>query len=215
MAKGRMLTYHIFEDRAGKPEGDNIFLIFENRQWTYTEFYYAIPPIANWLIKDLGIQKGDMVALDGTNSPEWMLIFYALEAIGAMGALINCNLTSQSLTHCVKLSDARYVLADAGLQDLVAPVESDLAREGIKTVYYSPEFFQTLKDRSPIPPGRGQGIAPTDTAYLIYTSGTTGLPKGTIITRAREVAMTLPQFATRGQMVLNPGDRMYTPLPML
>ncbi|EMR71211.1 putative fatty acid transporter protein [Eutypa lata UCREL1] len=115
---GKLFLYNVFEDRAGTPEGDALFLVFEGRQWTYTEFFNALQPVGNWLMKDLGVQKGEMVALDGGNSAEYLMLVFALEAIGAKTALINCNLTAQPLVHCVQLSGARYVLADAGLRPL-------------------------------------------------------------------------------------------------
>ncbi|KAK9418907.1 putative Fatty-acyl-CoA synthase [Seiridium unicorne] len=211
-AHDKLLVYSCFEDRVGTPEGDYIFLVFEGRQWTYTEFFNAVQPIGNWLMNDLGIQKSEMVALDGGNSPEWLMLWLALEGIGAAIAFINCNLTALSLKHSVELGKPRYLLADTNLHDLVSPIETDLTESGISTMYYSPQSFQLLKDFAPLPAERRKNINPLDTSCLIYTSGTTGLPKGTILTRAREIG-----FTARGvpnDIGLKPGDRMYTCLPM-
>lgn len=37
--ENKLLYYSLFEDRAGTAEGDNIALMFEDRQWTYREFF--------------------------------------------------------------------------------------------------------------------------------------------------------------------------------
>lgn len=211
-AQDKMLIYNIFEDRVGTPEGDYIFLIFEGKQWTYTEFFNAVQPIGNWLLKELGVKKGEMVALDGGNSPEWLMLWLAIEAIGATSAFVNCNLTAASLTHSVKLGKPRYLLADTDVRRLVAPIEADLESSGISTVYYSPEFIQSFTDTQLLPAERRKNINPMDVACLIYTSGTTGLPKGTIMDRAREIRLTAP--GSPNGLVLKPGDRMYTCLPM-
>ncbi|KAI0857830.1 fatty-acyl-CoA synthase [Xylaria cubensis] len=211
MRENKMLYYHVLEDRAGTKAGDDVAIIFEDRQWTYRELFHALHPVANWLLKDLGIKKGEVVAVDGGNSPEFLLIMLALEAIGASGALLNCNLTGNSLVHCVKLSTSRYVLADRDVEKLVSPVESELKDAGIQTLYYSPSFVETLKDTEPLPKERQTGLDPTATANLLFTSGTTGLPKGTIMTRARPLLL---GKAVGGYLGLKPGQRMYTCLPL-
>ncbi|TGJ78813.1 hypothetical protein E0Z10_g9947 [Xylaria hypoxylon] len=209
--ENKLLTYNLFEDRAGTPAGDNLCLIFEDRQWTYTEFYNAVQPIANWLLKDLGIVKDEVVALDGGNTPEYLMIILALEAIGASPALLNCNITGNALVHSVKLSKSRYIITDEQSRDLVSPVESELKDTGVETVYYDPAFIETLKDTEPLPKERRKGLDPMALGYLLYTSGTTGLPKGVILPRARPLLL---GHGVGGYLRLKPGDRMYTCLPL-
>ncbi|KAI4592650.1 hypothetical protein KJ359_010552 [Pestalotiopsis sp. 9143b] len=211
-AQDKMTIYSYFEDRAGTPEGDYTFLIFEGKEWTYTEFFHAVQPIGNWLLKDLGVKKGEMVALDGPNSPEWLMLWLAIEGIGATSAFVNCNLTALSLKHSVELGKPRYLLADTSINHLVSPIEAELEASGIKTFYYSPEFLQSFKDTQHLPKELRQNINPLDVSCLIYTSGTTGLPKGTIMNRAREIRLTAQ--GRDSALVLKPGDRMYTCLPM-
>ncbi|KAI0468792.1 fatty-acyl-CoA synthase [Xylaria cf. heliscus] len=207
----KLLYYHILEDRARTAAGDDVALIFEDRQWTHRELFHALHPVANWLLKDLGIKKGEVVAIDGGNTPEYLILMLALEAIGATFALLNCNLTGNALTHCVKLSTCRYVLADQDIRKLVSPIESELKDAGIQTVYYSPAFVETLKDTEPLPKDRRTGLDPTGTGILLFTSGTTGLPKGVIFPRGRALLL---GRGVGGYLGLKPGERMYTCLPL-
>ncbi|KAI8627912.1 fatty-acyl-CoA synthase [Xylariaceae sp. FL1651] len=211
MREEKLLIYNIFEDRAGTAEGNNTFLLFEDRQWTYTEFYDALQPIANWLLKDLGIKKGEVIVTNGGNTPEYLLLMFALEAIGAVPALINYNLTGAALIHSVKLATSRYVIADEDVRALVSPVEPELSDAGIQTIYYSPTFLGALNDREPLPKSRRTGLDPLGPGNLLYTSGTTGMPKGVVTNRARRLQL------GRGigmYLRLKPGDRMYTCLPL-
>ncbi|KAI1825026.1 fatty-acyl-CoA synthase [Xylaria intraflava] len=212
LARKNMLTvYDVLAARAPTPEGDNTCLIFEDRQWTYREFYDAIQPIANWLIKDLGVKKGEVVALDGGNTPEYLMIIFAVEAIGATVALLNCNLTGNSLAHCVKLAKPRHLLADKDVENLVSPIEAQLTDEGIKIVYYSQAIVKEFKDTEPLPKDRRMGLNPVGQWAMLYTSGTTGLPKGVVLSRVRTL------FAAPGiakSLSLKPGDCMYTCLPL-
>lgn len=106
-SEDKLLVYHLLEEWALKAGPDNLFLesIFENRRWTYREFYEDVQRVGNWLLKDMGIEKGEIVALDGPNSSSYLLLWFALEGIGACPAFINSNLTGDSLQHCVKVSN--------------------------------------------------------------------------------------------------------------
>ncbi|KAJ8125943.1 hypothetical protein O1611_g7695 [Lasiodiplodia mahajangana] len=203
--ENKLLIYNLLEDRAGTPEGDHICLIFEDRQWTFTEFYHALQPIANWLLKDLGIKKGEVVALDGGNTPEYMMLIFALEAIGAASALLNHNITGDALVHSVKLSASRYMITDKQIENHVSPLEPKLKDEGVDVIYYSPSFIETLKDTEPLPKERHMGLNPTGTFAVLYTSGTTGLPKGVILPRSRVLMF---GRGIAGFLPLKPGDRI-------
>jgi acyl-CoA synthetase (AMP-forming)/AMP-acid ligase II len=77
--------------------------MFEGRTWTYKQFFDDLQRVGNWLMNDLGIRKGELVAIDGANSPEYLMLWFALDGIGACISFINCHLTNQPLVHCVKV----------------------------------------------------------------------------------------------------------------
>ncbi|EXJ76999.1 hypothetical protein A1O3_10156 [Capronia epimyces CBS 606.96] len=210
-SQDKLLIYHLFEEHAQGKNADNLFLIFEDRAWTYKQFFEDLQRVGNWLLKDLGVQPKEIVALDGGNSPEYLLLWFGLEAINACPAFINCNLTAGPLTHSIKLSDARYLLADRAVQSLVQPYEPDLSAANVQTIYYDEAFIASLSDRTPLPRSRQQGIRPDELSGLIYTSGTTGMPKGVVMLRGRELN------TARGvgeYLQLKPHNRMYTALPL-
>jgi acyl-CoA synthetase (AMP-forming)/AMP-acid ligase II len=207
----QMLMYHFFEEHATGPRGKNLFLMFEGREWTYAQFYADLQRVGNWLMNDLGVKQNEIVALDGGNSPEFLMLWFALDGIGACPAFINCNLTSKPLVHCVQLSDCRILIAEAERKHLVGPVESDLDAANIKVVYYDPASIASLFDTTPIPQTRRMGIKPSDLRGLLYTSGTTGFPKGVIVPTGRSLVLAR-SIAT--YLKLKPGDRIYTALPL-
>jgi acyl-CoA synthetase (AMP-forming)/AMP-acid ligase II len=209
--KDRMLTYHILEEHAHGPNADALFLIFEDRKWTYAQFFADLQRVGNWLMKDLGVNQGEMVALDGGNSPEYLLVWFALEGIGCATAFINSNLTAQPLIHSATLCDSRYLVTDLNNIHNVGPHESDLASHNVKVIYYSPAFMTSLTDTTPLPQFRRSGIRPDSIRNLIYTSGTTGLPKATIMLSGRELNT---GHRIAAYLKLKPGDRMYTAMPL-
>lgn len=59
----KLLMYHVLEDHALGKLADALFLEYEGRSWTYKQFYDDLQRVGNWLMKDLGIAKGEMVAV--------------------------------------------------------------------------------------------------------------------------------------------------------
>ena len=100
----KLLVYHCLEWWAKQDRPHHLFLQFDGSEWTYKQFYLEVQRVGNWLMNDLGIERDEVVALDGRNSCSYMLLWFALEGIGACPAFINSNLTSDSLVHCVKVS---------------------------------------------------------------------------------------------------------------
>ena len=59
-------------------------------------------------MKDLGIRKGEMIAIDGANSPEYLMLWFGLDGIGASISFINSNLKSLALVHSVTVGKVQY-----------------------------------------------------------------------------------------------------------
>jgi acyl-CoA synthetase (AMP-forming)/AMP-acid ligase II len=207
-----LLHYHVLEDQATGKNANNIFLIFEDKQWTYRQFFECLQRVGNWLMNDLGIQKNEVVALNGGNSPEYLMLWFGLDAIGAVPSKINCNLTAQALVHCVKICKCRYLVCDQDVERLVQPCQSELNVLNIQTVYYSPSTISALSDETPIPHIRRSNLDPNSVRSLIYTSGTTGMPKATIMTTSREL---ITGRSVAEYLKLKPNSsRMYTCMPL-
>ena len=86
-----------------------------------------------------------------------------------------------------------------------------MEKAGITIVYYDEALIAGLRDTTPIPAARTEGIQSTDIRSLIYTSGTTGLPKGVIMLSGRSLN------TGRGMakyLKLKRGDKFYTCLPL-
>lgn len=176
--QGKGFVYDYFEEHALGKNGDNPCLICDGKSWTYKQFYDDVQRVGNWLMHDLHVERGEVVALDAPNSPEYVMIAVAISAIGASAAYINNHLTATPMIHSVKLCGARLLLADREVQALVAPCELELRYANVKTVYFDETSIAGLSDGTRLPITRRKGVDPTATLRLIYTSGTTGLPKG-------------------------------------
>jgi acyl-CoA synthetase (AMP-forming)/AMP-acid ligase II len=227
-AKNELLIYHDIQNWAKKDIPGHLFLECEGRSWTYRQFYEDLQRVGNWMMNDLKIQRNEMVAISGPNSAEYLMLWFALDAIGACPSFVNHNLTDNALTHSVKVScstsivlqpqvtsfqlcEPRYMIADKETSPRLEPCRADLEKAGITIIYYDEAFFTSFRDTTPIPRSRTVGIKANDTRNLIYTSGTTGLPKGVNMITGR---VTNIARSTAKHLKLTTESKFYTCLPL-
>ena len=216
----------LFEDAVAAHPG-NIMLLFEERQWTYTEFNVAVNRFAH-LLQERGISRGDCVALFMENRAEFVMSMLALVKLGASAALINSSLTGAGLVHCIRATQAKAcivgeerasVMAEV-LQDLDLQKEYDylwMADSGLdSTPGSAPDWAQdvgaalTAMPSSNLPVTRD--ITAGETALYIFTSGTTGMPKAAVVLHKKIYAASLGMGRIGFQ--LKPTDRLYLCLPI-
>jgi fatty-acyl-CoA synthase len=172
---------------------------------------------ARWAL-DLGLGRGDVVALLMPNRPEYMAIWLGLSRLGVTTALINTQLRGPSLVHSLNVAGARHIIVDAVLADGLAEIAADL--DAATTVWAHgaaraawPRIDQAA-DAYPAEALAAVGaprVTLSDRALLIYTSGTTGLPKAANVSHHRLMSWS-HWFA--GLIDIQPTDRLYDCLPM-
>jgi long-chain acyl-CoA synthetase len=144
---------------------------------------------------DLGLRKGDRVAIHSENNTEWILVDQALMTIGAVPVPIYTTLPTDQIAYIVRSCEAAaYVVSGPELYEAFEPEREQLSF--VKHVVYTvnpvkgASGLQQLIDRGAELAAEHPGmweylkseVTPDDLATLIYTSGTTGFPKGVMIT---------------------------------
>ena len=103
----------MFESHAAKiPE--KIFLLFEDDSYTYAE----IDQMANRMVRFIkhrgALECMDSAAIFMYNSPAFVTTWLALGKLGVKEVLLNYNLRSRSLLHCIKSCDTKVVICGPG-----------------------------------------------------------------------------------------------------
>ncbi|WP_433709343.1 acyl-CoA synthetase [Nocardia sp. CA-084685] len=129
------------------------------------------------VLHDLGLRKGDVIALLSDNAPECFEIYWAALRSGLYVTAINWHLTPAEAAYIIDDSDARVVIGSAGVGELatavrnLAPrVEYWVAFGGEVEGYRS--YADCLADAGPYLGEQPRG------SDMLYSSGTTGRPKG-------------------------------------
>src|SRR3954466_2290278 len=69
--------------------GEQTFLVYEDERMTFEEHFRAAARVAQRLVDDHGVKKGDRVAIAMRNFPEWSLAFWAAAVAGAVVVPLN------------------------------------------------------------------------------------------------------------------------------
>lgn len=179
-----VLRYLLDQWAADRP--DNPYVVFEDdSHWTYAGLRERVISVAVGLQR-LGVRQGDHVAVWLPNSRDALLVFYAINYLGAVFVPFNTAYRGNLLEHVLRNSDATLLVAHAGLLDRL----EDADASHIDTVVVigggvAPARFRTVgyaelcgEEAELVPPS--QPIEPWHNQSIIYTSGTTGPSKGVL-----------------------------------
>jgi crotonobetaine/carnitine-CoA ligase len=193
--------------------GNQTLLVHEGQGLGWQDFARRVEAAARALAAR-GIAQGDRVGALGTNSPDYVVLLFALARLGAVLVPVNPDFGPQ---------EAGYILQHAGVRAIgAAPRSLASAREAAQAITPAPWFFMLEGEADGLPSlARLISAAPDvklapppsseTTCLTLYTSGTTGFPKG-VMHSQRNFVMAGEGFVAR--MWLQPQDRLMCILPM-
>ncbi|MEO1160789.1 MAG: AMP-binding protein, partial [Pseudomonadota bacterium] len=173
-------------------------LMGHGQRMTYEQLNLRANQYARWA-REAGVQKGDSVALMMGNCPEYLAVWMGIARAGGVTALLNTNLTGQSLGHCMNIVPARNMIFHRSFLPAWQSAEGFL--DGPKTLWLTggsgpdPERALDLDAAlaatpdGALPDADVPALTTDDPALYIYTSGTTGLPKAAVINHYRVQAI--------------------------
>jgi long-chain acyl-CoA synthetase len=172
-------------------------------------------------LRDLGVEKGDRVALMSENGPHWPTVDFATLCAGAVLVPIYPTLLPDQSTYIAGNCGAKVVVAEttAHLEGLLSHVDELPEVKQFVLIKGTSSDPRVIALDKLIEQGAGVDVAdfeararaiqPDDLATFIYTSGTTGTPKGVMLTH-RNIASNV----TSGLSVLHL-DRKFVALSFL
>jgi len=137
-------------------------------------------------LADLGVERGDRVALVSANVPEWVITFWAVAILGATLVPLNAWWKAEELDFGLGDSGAKVLIADARRLAVVADRLSDIPALAHVFEIGSAPFAKLLAGDDPGMPDAP--IHEDDLLAICYTSGTTGQPKGATLTHRQTIA---------------------------
>ena len=175
-------------------------------------------------LQELGVGRGDRVALISGTRPEWILVDMAILAAGAATTTLYPAASMNEIRHILRDSGAKLcVVEDLAQADRVRSLSADLPdlKHIVLIEGRDPDMLtlaqleQRGSDFDQANPRaydeRSSQVSGEDLATLIYTSGTTGMPKGVMLTHDTWV---FEGEAMDKLGLLSPNDRHFLFLPL-
>ncbi|PWJ44733.1 class I adenylate-forming enzyme family protein [Sediminitomix flava] len=147
------------------------------RQLSYTEFNQKAGSLTSGL-QQLGLQKGDRVAVLAEFCVEYTLLFSVAQKMGIILVPLNYRLSAAELDYILSNAQAKIIFSDFAFLD---KLKGQSEYENIEHKYLLTDIIH-LAELGQNKDYQEVSIEEKDPLFILYTSGTTGFPKGAIYT---------------------------------
>ncbi|MGA9532132.1 MAG: long-chain fatty acid--CoA ligase [Anaerolineales bacterium] len=212
------IPLHEFLEQAADEHPDRACTIFKGGEISFREMDDLTDRLAGALA-DLGVQKGQPVAIFMPNIPQFIMAFYAILKAGGVVVATNPLYTPREIEHQLKDSGAEIMLVMSSFYETVKKAQPNThlrklivtnvkeylpgllrflftltkeKKEGHRVELAAGDLWLQDVLKSYQPSDRPDiDIGPQDTALFQYSGGTTGLSKAAVATHYNLVANTL------------------------
>ncbi len=181
-----LLLPHLLEENAHRTPG-HIAVIQDETNVSYSELYSNVCAVTSFL-NDQGFESGSRVAILLENSPEYIAIYYGIQAAGFVAVGLNAAAKTRDLVNWLRHSETVCLFADAKhpeLENIIRSVANELLFiiVGDDQEERNPKISTTWQEVIDTSHNKELKSKASEErlAAIIYTSGTTGNPKGVML----------------------------------
>ncbi len=182
----------------------------DEKPLTYSELNTKINSLSVFL-RELGIEKGDKVAILSSNMPNWGISYFAVAMLGAVVVPVLPDFHQDEISNVLKHSGAKAIFVSENLYPKIKSFKSDVLKYTIRIEDFSviEEIEKTYTESSE---HKLEALVDEDDLLaIIYTSGTTGKSKGVMLSHKNIVYNVTQGFAVQP---LSDKERMLSILPL-
>ncbi|QUS57596.1 AMP-binding protein [Pseudovibrio brasiliensis] len=228
---GYRSVVEIFEE-ANDRFADNVAFTNFGQSLTFKDVDEKSRAVAAYLQNELGLKKGDRVAIMLPNILAFPVIMFGILRAGLVQVNVNPLYTPRELKHQLNDADTDTIFIFSGSSPTLAEVVADTPVKNVvianvgdatRVDMPSPPVHEMFADRLTVKDVLAKGeqleftppqINPSDLIYLQYTGGTTGLSKGAALSHGNLVA-NIAQFDAATDGFMRAGEEIViTALPL-
>jgi fatty-acyl-CoA synthase len=199
-------------DRNAAFTPEKTAIVFGSEALSYAALNARVEQTARALKSELGIRRGDRVAILSLNRPDYLVLLYACARLGAMMVPLNWRLAVAEQLFILSDASVKALIIEQAFAEILPAVSKNLPDASIVGLDFVPQTgvgFDMLLKRA-----RGDGRNPhTDLncpLLIVYTSGTTGRPKGAVL---QQQALFWNGLMSQHMHSLTSDDHVLTVLP--
>lgn len=199
-------------DRNAAFAPDKTAIAFEGERLSYAAFAARIERTAAALKQELGVGRGDRVAILSLNRPDYLVLLYACARLGAMLVPLNWRLAVAEQLFILSDAGAKVLLLEQAFAEVLVELGQTAPEASVVGFDFTPPRGTTFEDL--LARSEGSGRNPhTDLScplLIVYTSGTTGRPKGAVL---RQEALFWNGVMSQHMHNMTSDDHVLTVLP--
>ncbi len=175
-----------------KNRPNDVAVVYGEQSLTFQELYGRVNKLANSLL-EIGVRKGDPIALYMRNRIEMMEALYAISTVGAVSIPINYMVEGENLATLLNQSDAKYIFVESeqlekfecirGRLNTIVERSTILIGSESEKAYVQ---YESLMNKGAME-DPGVAVCSSDLFAILFSSGTTSEPKGIMITHEKNV----------------------------
>ena len=218
---------------------DNVAISYYGHKVTYKNFVKKIEKVARAL-KNYGVKEGDRITICMPNTPEGILMVYAVNMVGAVCNMVHPLSSEKELEYYIKVADSKYVLVIDAVFDKIYRLRDTAQLERIIVVrpsdglgFLKKKLYTTLHVKKVRLPSNDSRVVlwedfiansyfyqgniheergANDLAIIMYSGGTTGAPKAVMLSNLNINAESICDGTVIRQIV--PGATVLSILPL-
>lgn len=171
--------YALFQKSFPENRQTPALMLTDDQKISYAAFDLATARMARCLLQ-LGLTKGDRVAMQTIKSPEALYIYLACLRLGFVFLPLNMAYTAEEVRYFINDAQPALLICDPELVDELRPIAEHVQAQCHTLDAKGQGSLMTgFEDLSPC--HDLADMATDDLATILYTSGTTGQPKGAML----------------------------------
>lgn len=164
------------------PEREALIDIPNQRRMTFSTLDERVRKLANGLCEEMGLEKGDRVAILSKNCIQYMEVFYACARCGLIAQPLNWRLSEPEMVRILDDGEPSVLI---GSEEYAAVTERLTSAAGLsQSLVFSADpqcdYEALIAGASDAEPPAAATVTGDDPVLILYTGGTTGESKGAL-----------------------------------
>ncbi|MDN5004642.1 class I adenylate-forming enzyme family protein [Bradyrhizobium sp. GCM10027634] len=185
-------------------------IAFEGQRLSYAAFADRIERTATALKQELGIGRGDRVAILSLNRPDYLVLLYACARLGAILVPLNWRLAVAEQLFILTDAGAKLLVLEQAFEGVIPELARGTAVIGLDFAPPGGTTFESLLTRGAGSSSQDPHADLSCPLLIVYTSGTTGRPKGAVL---RQEALFWNGVMSQHMHNMTSDDHVLTVLP--